>query len=270
VLIKFGLEDIPPLPFAGLRYTLAFACLLPVAAARGHLSTLRTLDARTWTRLAALGLLLYAATQGAQFVALDRLPAVTTSLLLSFTAILVALMGVVLLREHPDRLQWIGLAAYLAGVVWYFYPPQIATGEAIGLAAALVGVLANALSSVLGRAVNRDQRLDPLAITVASMGIGAVVLLAGGIAVEGLPRLSVTNWLVIGWLAAVNSAFAFTLWNRTLRVLSAMESSIINNTMLFQIALLAWIFLGEGLSAQQVVGTLLAGLGTLLVQLRRE
>jgi drug/metabolite transporter (DMT)-like permease len=239
VLIKFGLEDIPPLPFAGLRYTLAFACLLPVAAARGHLSTLRTLDARTWTRLAVLGLLLYAATQGAQFVALDRLPAVTTSLLLSFTAILVALMGVVLLREHPDRLQWIGLAAYLAGVVWYFYPPQIATGEAIGLAAALVGVLANALSSVLGRAVN-------------------------------LPRLSVTNWLVIGWLAAVNSAFAFTLWNRTLRVLSAMESSIINNTMLFQIALLAWIFLGEGLSAQQVVGTLLAGLGTLLVQLRRE
>ena len=40
------------------------------------------------------------------------------------------------------------------------------------------------------------------------------------------------------WLALVNSAFAFTLWNRTLRTLSATESSVINNTMLIQIAIL--------------------------------
>ena len=30
VLIKFGLEDIPPLLFAGLRYMLAFLVLLPL------------------------------------------------------------------------------------------------------------------------------------------------------------------------------------------------------------------------------------------------
>ncbi|HLA42405.1 MAG TPA: EamA family transporter, partial [Aggregatilineales bacterium] len=30
VFIKFGLEDIPALTFAGLRYTLAFLCLLPL------------------------------------------------------------------------------------------------------------------------------------------------------------------------------------------------------------------------------------------------
>ncbi|MDL1890548.1 DMT family transporter, partial [Nitrospirales bacterium NOB] len=41
VLIKQGLKDIPALTFAGLRYTLAFLCLLPLAARRGDLRTLR-------------------------------------------------------------------------------------------------------------------------------------------------------------------------------------------------------------------------------------
>ena len=69
-----------------------------------------------------------------------------------------------------------------------------------------------------------------------------------------------------GW-RSVNTAFAFTLWNLTLRKLSAMESSLINNTMLIQIAILAWVFLGESLGVRQVAGLLLASLGTLVVQL---
>jgi drug/metabolite transporter (DMT)-like permease len=56
------------------------------------------------------------------------------------------------------------------------------------------------------------------------------------------------NWATVLWLAVVNSAIAFTLWNRILRTLTAMDPSIINNTMLFQITLLAWVFLGEALS----------------------
>ena len=75
------------------------------------------------------------------------------------------------------------------------------------------------------------------------------------------------GWAIVVWLAAMNTAFAFTLWNLTLRRLSAMESSVINNTMLIQIALLAWIFLGESLGARQIVGLVLASLGTLVVQL---
>jgi drug/metabolite transporter (DMT)-like permease len=49
-----------------------------------------------------------------------------------------------------------------------------------------------------------------------------------------------------------------------------MESSIINNTMLFQIALLAWIFLDETLTWQQFTGILLAAAGTILVQIRKN
>jgi drug/metabolite transporter (DMT)-like permease len=66
----------------------------------------------------------------------------------------------------------------------------------------------------------------------------------------------------------VNSAFAFTWWNLTLRTLTAMESSMINNTMLFHIALLAWLFLGEQLTWPKLSGMVLAVLGTFVVQIR--
>ena len=239
VLIKIGLEDIPALPFAGLRYTLAFLFLLPFALQSGKLAVLRRLPAGMWLRLLLLGLVFYTATQGAQFLSLAYLPAMTVSLLLSFTTILVGLLGIVLLREQPTVVQWGGTALYLAGIGVYFYPLMVPSDEVVGLVIAMAGVLANALSSILGRDVNRSSDLEPMIVTVVSMGSGGFLLLAVGIATQGVPSLTLTHWAIILWLAVVNTALAFTLWNYTLRTLSAMESSILNNTMLFQIAVLA-------------------------------
>lgn len=270
VLIKQGLKDIPALTFAGLRYTLAFLCLLPLAARRGDLRTLRRLPRRDWLTLSALGLLYYTVTQGAQFLGLERLPAVTTSLLLSFSPVMVALLGIVLLSERITGAQWGGIALYLAGVLVYFYPINIPAREVVGLAIVLISMLSNALSAVIGRAVNRQRTLSPLAVTVATMGIGSVVMLAAGAVAQGVPALDARSWAIIAWLAVVNTALAFTIWNHTQRTLPAIETSIINNTMLIQIALLAWIFLGERLSARAIAGLALAAAGTLIVQLRRS
>ena len=93
VLIKIGLQDLPPLTFAGLRYSLAFLCLLPFALRSANRAPLRRLSGRGWMRLAALGLLFYAVTQGTQFLGLAILPSVTVSLLLNFTTAAVALMA---------------------------------------------------------------------------------------------------------------------------------------------------------------------------------
>ena len=120
--------------------------------------------------------------------------------------------------------------------------------------------------SGFGRRVKRSGRLPPLLVTAVSMTLGAAALLATGLVVEGWPTLTPANWLTIGWLAVVNTAFAFWLWNRTQRTLPAVESSLINNTMLIQIALLAWLFLGERPTPQQIGGVALAFLGVLLVQ----
>jgi drug/metabolite transporter (DMT)-like permease len=269
VLIRIGLKDMPALPFAGLRYTLAFLCLLPLAVRSRRLDSLRGLSPGTWARLILLGLLFYAVTQGAQFLSLYYLPAVTASLLLSFTPVIVAVLGIPFLGERPTGQQWAGTALYLIGVVIYFYPLTLRGQQVVGILVSLAGVLANALSTLLGRHVNRSGELEPVTVTIVSMGIGAVVLLVVGMAVQGAPHMTLTSWAIVLWLAVVNSALAFTLWNRTLRTLSAMESSIINNTMLFQIAALAWMFLGEGLGWREVAGMVLAAAGILAVQLRR-
>jgi drug/metabolite transporter (DMT)-like permease len=269
VLIKIGLQDLPPLTFAGLRYSLAFLCLLPFALRPANLAPLRRLSGRGWMRLVVLGLLFYAVTQGTQFLGLSILPSVTVSLLLNFTTAAVALMAIPLLAERPTPLQWGGVLLNVVGVVIYFYPVSIPVGQAVGLIVVTLGTLANAASSILGRHVNRAGDVPPLTVTVVSMGIGAGALLVTGVLTQGLPPLSPIHWAIVGWLAVVNTAFAFTLWNHTLRTLSATQSSIINSTMLVQIAVLAWLFLGERLTWQEGIGMVLAGIGAMIVQLRR-
>ncbi len=271
VLIKLGLrESIPPVLFAGLRYSVAVLCLLPLLLLRrDQLAALRRLSARRWLELVLLGLLFYAITQGAQFIGLALLPAATVNLLLSFSAVAVLLLGIVLLGERPTRPQWIGMAFYVAGVLIYFVPITLPAEQSLGLMVVLGGVAANAASTVLARAVNRGEHLSPLAITTVSMGIGALLLLGAGFATSRLPPLSLGTWIIIVWLAVVNTAFAFTLWNHTLRTLAAMESSAINNLMLVFIPVLAFIFLGEGISLKSGLGFALAALGIFAVQLRR-
>lgn len=282
VLIKFGLEEIPPLTFAGLRYMLAFLVLLPflwqpqvglgVEGSRPSRlpPALTTLTKTDWLRLILLGIVFYAITQGAQFVALAYAPAVSVTLIWSFTAVAVAVLGIVTLGERPNGAQWAGMLLALAGAVLYFYPFGLAEAQFIGLLAALVGMLSNSVAAVLGRYVNRGGVLRPLTVTVISMGVGALILLAAGIISQGVPVLRWQSWAIIVWLAVVNTAVAFTLWNHTLRTLSAMESTVINNTMTVQIAILAVLFLGETLDGRELLGLTAVVAGTLIVQVRRS
>jgi drug/metabolite transporter (DMT)-like permease len=138
------------------------------------------------------------------------------------------------------------------------------------LVVALVGVFSNAASSLLGRKVNLQTRLSPLVVTFVSMGIGSTLLLILGIATQGLGNPTPTDWAIIAWLTMVNTAFAFTIWNHTLQTLSAVESSVINSLMMPQIAILAYFFLGETLTARETIGLVLVGVGVLVVQLRKR
>ena len=270
IIIKLGLRDIPPLTYAGLRYVLAFFVLLPFALTKKRIEEIKSIDKKNWLKLGALGFLFYTFTQGTQFIGLSLLPAVTVSLLLNFTPIIVAVMGIFLLSEKPTLIQWAGSFLFIAGILVYFYPVNLPGGTALGIAVMTIGVLANAASSVLGRSVNRSGKFDPLTVTLISMGIGSFIMLITGIIVQGLPAISFTNVLFLLWLSVINTAFAFTVWNLTLRSLTAMESSIINGTMLIQIALLAWIFLGEIITAKEAIGMLIALGGAGIVQFRKK
>jgi drug/metabolite transporter (DMT)-like permease len=272
VLIKFGLRaDLPALTFAGLRYVLAFLCLAPfVLLNAAHRTAVRSLTRGDWGRLAWLGIVFYTLTQGAQFLSLAYLPAAMVSLLHNLISVLVGFLGVMFLSETPSRGQWIGIVLTVLGVAVYFLPLDLQGVQVLGLLIALGGALSNAAASLLGRRVNRAADRSPLVITFLSMGIGSLVLLIIGLATQGFGQVDWQSWLLIAWLAVVNTAFAFTLWNHTLRTLSAVESSIINNLMLPQIAILAFVFLGETLNGKEILGLVLVSLGVIVVQLQKK
>ena len=270
VIIRFGLdrEGLDPLTFAGLRYSTGAAVLWLVVVRTAESRQRLRVGRPAVVRLVLLGLVMYSLTQGAQFVALDRQPAATTSLLLSMTPLMVAVLAGVFLGERPSILQFVGAVLVASGAGLYFGGALGATTA--GMVAALVGLAANAVASMIGRAENRRIETTPLTTTVVSMSVGAVVLLAVGLAIEGPPTVTSRAVVSIAWLGVVNTAFAFTLWNRTLQYLSATESSVINNTMLIQIALLAWMFLDEAPDALQVAGILVVSAGTVLATVRHR
>lgn len=268
ILIKQGLHELPPLLFAGLRYGIAALVLVPWLWARRK--EVRAISSRQWLNVALLGIFFYALTQGGQFLTLNYLDAIPFSLMLNGSSILVALAGIFVLREIPTRFQWIGILVFLGGALLYFSPLSSLQGSAIGFVFAALTVCANAVASLLGRSINRESAASPLVVTALSMGIGAALLLAVGGAIEGVPALSAKSWGIIMWLAIVNTALAFTLWNRSLCVLTAVESSTINSTMLAQIAFLALIFLGETISLSELIGLAIAVTGVMIVQWKRR
>jgi drug/metabolite transporter (DMT)-like permease len=270
VLIRWGLDDegLTPVMFAALRYGIAAIVLVAFVIVRErHGRNHYHLDRGFIVRLVTLGVVMYALTQGAMFVALDEQPAATTSLVLSLTPLFVAAGAAITLSEVPTRWQVTGVFMVIVGAVLYFWGDLGATTA--GMTAAIIALLANVAAAILGRGVNRSGVLPALTVTTISMAVGAGVLAFFAIGYEGFPTISTRGWLIILWLAVVNTAFAFTLWNLTLQRLSAVESASINNTMLVQIALLAWFFLGEAPGAFGLLGIALVTVGVYLVQATR-
>jgi drug/metabolite transporter (DMT)-like permease len=274
VLIKVGLEDLDlrPLSFAGLRYALAALLLAPLgwrairqARRRGNARP----DRQLLGRVAILGLFLYAVAQGAQFTALAVLPAASVGLVLATIPAWVG--GVAWLRGVEAAAAWqlSGIALLLGGAALYFGGFDPGRSGWLGLGAAAVCAASSTVAQHLSRDLNRDAQArlgGPIGLTASSMAIGAGLLLGVGVALEGWPALDATGWAIVVWLAAVNTAFAFTLYNRALRILTAVESSVIVNLMLVMVAAMAWLVLGEALDLRQIVGLGLATLGVIVVQ----
>ncbi|MFX0118515.1 MAG: DMT family transporter [Promethearchaeota archaeon] len=269
VIIKFGLEEIPPLIFAGLRYLLSAIILLTLILSNSdHRNLLMTQSKHWWFSIVIYGILFIAITQGGQFIALDLLPAITVSFILNLTPYIVIFLSIGLLREIPSLFQVFFFLTALLGVIFYFYPIDLSLGF-LGLIVALILILANGFSSILGRSINRTKDTPPLVVTGTSMIIGSIILLVFGITIEGIQivfSLSTLSIFYIIWLALINTAFAFTLWHKAMQKLRAMDMTIINSTMLPQIVVLSIIFLGETPILKEWIGLVLIVISTLIIQ----
>jgi drug/metabolite transporter (DMT)-like permease len=270
VIIKFGLEGegLPPITFAGLRYSIAAGILLAIILSNPlHRTLIRNQDRQWWRTIFLYGLVFVAITQGAQFIGLDLMDAVPVSMLLNLTPIVVLGLGIIMLKEVPTRTQTVLVFLVVIGAMIYFYPIDLDLSETIGLIVVLIGVVANAFSSIMGRSINKERDTPPIVVTGVSMAIGAVILLLAGLMLEGLTVVTPIALLYIIWLSVVNTAFAFTLWNKAMQTLRAVDITVINSTMLPQIVILSIVFLGEVLDPLDWIGLIILALSVTLIQI---
>lgn len=268
VLVKIGLDKIliPPLTLVALRYTVASAVLIPLAVRRGGLTMLG--DSKVLMRIGFLGLTGYAVAQGLQCLGLFYLPAVSVTFILNFTPVFVLVMGVFALGERPTNVQLGGMTLILVGAYLFFNEP-LSGSNPVGILITLFSGLGWASYMVYSRYTFIREEFDLLGLTAFSMGAGTLILVAAAFVFEGGSSVPPSGWGIIAWLGVVNTALAFFLWNHALQRLEAFETSILQNTMLIQIAVLSWVFLGERLTGMKLVAMAMVFLGVLTVQLRR-
>ncbi len=268
IIIKNNLSDIPPLFFAGARYFLASVFLLIWCFSSGRIREVRTIERKTWPLLVLLGIAMYAAAQGGQYVALSYLPSNHVSLFMNFSPVFISLLGVLVLGEKLTLLKGSGILIYIAGISIYFLPLTGGGGKTIGYTAASVCFISHIIASLTGRYLNKTRKASPMVITAVTMFIGGTLLFIIGTAVEGFTAFTISGIISLLILVIINTCLTFPLWNKTLRYLSASESSMISSTMLIFVAILAWYFLKEVPTIKETAGIVLSVSGVMLVQKR--
>jgi len=263
VLIKEGLEHTGPLTLAGLRYFLGFLLLLPLLICRRR--TGASLSPRLWVRLFLIGFSAYVVGNGALFWGQQYLPATTGSFLMSLIPLPILFLSVPWLREVPTRWQVVGILVSLAGS-WLFFSSGLSAGEPVALGVVAVGLLGFAVFGILGRKVARDQQVDTLVLTAVPLGFGGGLLLLIALPWEGVPSFSADGWGIVLWLAVVNTALAYLLYNHSLQVLTALEMNTLLNLSLLVTAALAWFMLDESLTLVQIIGMVAVIVGVAVVQ----
>jgi len=138
------------------------------------------------------------------------------------------------------------------------------------MAITLLSGLGWAIYMVGSRQVLTKDRLKPFNLTFFPMVFGAILLLVAAMLAEQLPTMTAQGWIITLWLSLVNTALAFLLWNHALERVEAFKLSILQNTMLIQIAILAWVFLGEELTLMKLTAMSMVFIGVILVQVTRK
>ena len=267
VLVKIGLNDLRPLTLSGLRYFGGFLLLLPLMPR--SLSTARSWSLGIWLRLILIGVSMYTVGNGILFWGLQFMPATTGSFILNLLPLPVLFVGIVWLKEIPTRAQWLGIIVAIVGIACFF-SPGLSAGDPVAIIIVMLGLGAFVVFAILGREVARDQKVDTLALTALPLAFGGGLALLVALTFEGLPGFSITSIVVVLWLALINTALAYLMYNHSLQVLTAFEMNLLTNLGPLITAPIAWVVLGEKLQPIQIAGIITLIVGVVLVEWRRQ
>lgn len=254
-----------PVTIGGLRYFLGFLLLLPLL----HRQRRKKNRAhRPWFLLAAIGLSAYTLGNGAAFWALEYLTATAASFAISTVPLFMLVIGAIHLAEIPTRGQIVGVFLGLLGGI-LFFSPGFTSQELTGWAIILIALVGFVTFGALSREVARERNVGTVALTAYPLAIGGGGLLLIAAPLEGIPAAPAGPWLIILWLALVNTALAYIAYNHALQTLTALEMSVMLNLSPIGTAILAWFLLGERITFLQGVGIVVLVIAAVLVQHRR-
>lgn len=207
VVIRAGLDHLPPLLFATLRFALAF---LPAAFFLKR-------PAVPLKHLAAFGLLIGAGQFGLLYSAIDGyITPGLASLVVQTQVFFTILLSVHLTGEHVRPAQWLALAMAAAGVGVI---AAFTDGSATPLG--LVMILGAAASWSGGNVVAaRGGRVNMLAYVVWASGFAIPPLFLLTLAVEGWPAIhdgvanaTLGTWGAVAWQSVGNTMFGYGAWS---------------------------------------------------------
>lgn len=210
-VIRIGLDDLPPLLFAGVRMALATAVLAPFAIRAGGLGAVPR-GARG--HVALVGMFQIALPYGLMFVAQQWVPSSLSAILFATFPIWIALLArLVLPGETLGPAKLLSALLGIAGIVVLQLPalrafeasPRLALGSVLIVSASIIVALANVL-------VRRHLlAVPPLAMTTGQTAIGSVALLAAALLLERGRDVAFTPaaWGALVYLAVFGTALTY-------------------------------------------------------------
>ncbi|WP_338899450.1 EamA family transporter [Streptomyces sp. TG1A-60] len=268
-LIEAGLD---PLHVVWLRVAGAALVMLPLAVRH------RDLVRRRPALLAGFGLLAVAGVQAFYFASISRIP-VGVALLVEYLGPALVLGWVRFVQRRPvTRAAAVGVVLAVGGLacvveVWAGLGfDVVGLLLALGAACCQVGyfVLSDPGSEAGGEAP------DPLGVIAYGLLVGAVVLtvvarpwgmdwsvLRGTARMDGTP---VPAWLLLGWVVLIATVLAYITGVMAVRRLSPPVAGVVACLEAVVATVLAWVLLGESLSAPQMMGGLAVLVGAFVAQ----
>ncbi|MGW5867601.1 EamA family transporter [Streptomyces sp. NPDC055239] len=268
-LIEAGLD---PLHVVWLRVTGAALVMLPVAWRH------RALLLRRPALLLGFGLLAVAGVQACYFAAISRIP-VGVALLVEYLAPALVLGWVRFVQRRPvTRSAAVGVVLAVGGLACVVEVWAGLSFDAVGLLLALGAACCQVGYFVLSDQGSDagDDAPDPLGVIAYGLLIGAAVLtvvarpwgmdfsvLAGSADMDGS---AVPAWLLIGWIVLLATVVAYVTGVLSVRRLSPQVAGVVACLEAVIATVLAWVMLGEHLSAPQIIGGAVVLAGAFIAQ----
>lgn len=254
LVIRTGLEDLPALTSAAIRFTVAvalFSALTPFLRRREG-------GERPPVRLVlAMGVFNFAVPYGLLYWAEQVIPSSLASVLWAVFPMMMAAAGHRWLGERLRPIAWLGFAGGFVGVALLFATDLRALGGgAVGVA--LVYLLSPGISTVGHVIVKRDgARTSSVELTRGGLGVCAVLLWAVALPLEAGEELRWTPRALfsVAYLAVVGTVVAFGIYFWLMRFAPAHQMSLIAYVVPVIALGLGWGLGNEAVGLHTLVGT---------------